>query len=1756
MLKYFVLLVAASVLIQISVAQDAVDVVESSDVEESESSLNSESSSLVKPKCGTPRPKCTKKNEQLEICPPPCPFKTCGIDDTLIDCAPAPVPGDPNCPPPACRCKSQFFRDDKGNCVPWDKCPVCPANEQYDPCDTPCPLRKCDVDPRVIKCAASPKLGDKDCVVGCRCIDGYARDKKGVCVPREQCPGYCPANEQFDSCDTPCPLRQCDVDPRLIRCAAPPNPGDKDCVVGCRCIDGYARDKNGVCVPREQCPGYCPANEQYDPCDTPCPLRRCDVDLTLIKCALPPKPGDELCVSGCRCIDGYARDANEVCIPRNQCPPKVLDCGPDEVYDPCPDCSPQTCETMNATYRCPRRPANNIGLGCKPSCRCKKGYYRNKIGQCISAEECSRCTGPHEYYSCGGACDNVCDTIREQNQTNCPIINVKCNEMCYCEEGYARDYKGECIPIKDCPVCPTNERYDPCPETLCGPKTCDEAGFPKNCTPREDGAPCPGKPGCVCRDGYLRDENGRCIQSNECPSCGGDKNATLGCGVNCNRHCSNVNQTESQACILVCYSNACDCRSDINGRDYYYDDNLKKCVLPEDCTVCPANEQYDPCDTPCPLRRCDVDPRLIRCAAPPNPGDKDCVVGCRCIDGYARDANGVCIPRKQCPPKVPNCGTNEVYDKCPDCSPQTCETMNAIYHCPLRPANNTGPGCNPSCRCKKGYYRNKIGQCISAEECSRCTGPHEFYSCGGACDNVCDTIKEQNQTNCPIINVKCNEMCYCEEGYARDYKGECIPIKDCPVCPTNERYDPCPETLCGPKTCDEAGFPKNCTPREDGAPCPGKPGCVCRDGYLRDENGRCIQSNECPSCGGDKNATLGCGVNCNRHCSNVNQTEPKACILICYSNACDCRSDINGRDYYYDDNLKKCVLPEDCTPQCKQNEVFSDCVNGGCGKQKCSDINKPVVCVHPKVCKSGCICAPGFLRAKNGTCVPSEKCDPPPKCKANEEFSKCGRDGCLKHYCSDLDIPPLCRDTFQCIPQCECKEGFLRASFDNDTCVPIEKCPRKCKKNEYLSECPAGTCQPKTCKEAGFPIPCPTVGPGVGPCSSGPGCLCNPGYLRNDKGICVPQQECPSCGGDDNAVPGCGGNCGNTCTTYNRTDIVCTLICKLNGCDCKKGYVYDGNVKKCVLPKNCSPTCQVNEEYSTCANSVCGQNCADKGKIVHCPLISDDTCIAGCVCKKGYLRAQNGTCVLENQCEEQIKCKENEYLSECPAGTCEPKTCKEAGFPVPCPIVGPGVGPCSSGPGCLCNPGYLRNDKGICIPQKECPSCGGDDNAVPGCGGHCGNTCTTYNRTDIACPLICNLNGCDCKKGYVYDGNVKKCVLPKNCSPTCQVNEEYSTCANGRCGQNCADKGKIVHCPLISDDTCTAGCVCKNGYLRAQNGTCVLENQCEEQTSCGGDENAVPGCGVHCGNTCDTYNRTDPIVCPLICNLNGCDCKPGYVFDGNLNKCVLPEKCTPTCKVNEVFSTCANSACGQSCADKGKILNCPLISDDTCTPGCICQKGYLRAQNGTCVPEDQCEQTCPEGEILSTCPPIKCDAEYCPKSRNSSLTCPIPKKCPSPRCVCGFNRHRNRKTGKCIATAQCPPFPCDGPNEKYQSCPPVCPGETCTDYLKNATCPKFRIGIVVPCKPACRCLKGYYRNSQGICISKNKCKEQTCKVNEEYSTCINGLCRPQKCVDKDITITCPKYDKTTCKGGCVCKKSFLRAKNGTCIPQDQCDESC
>ncbi|XP_047986337.1 zonadhesin-like [Leguminivora glycinivorella] len=267
-----------------------------------------------------------------------------------------------------------------------------------------------------------------------------------------------------------------------------------------------------------------------------------------------------------------------------------------------------------------------------------------------------------------------------------------------------------------------------------------------------------------------------------------------------------------------------------------------------------------------------------------------------------------------------------------------------------------------------------------------------------------------------------------------------------------------------------------------------------------------------------------------------------------------------------------------------------------------------------------------------------------------------------------------------------------------------------------------------------------------------------------------------------------------------------------------------------------------------------------------------------------------------------------------------------------------------------------------------------------------------------------------------------------DCAPTCTENEVYSSCINGGCGpKKCSDLNKPVVCIDPAECDCIKGCICKKGYLRAKNGICIPKEKCPE-------------------------------YCP---------------------------------GPNEYYEPCIHNCESQNCSDRGKIHHCPNIKPGHCdSSGCRCKKGYLRNDKGICVLEKDCPRPkCPSGEVWDECPTVPCEGDCCPKTRDSPQTCPIGIVCDKPRCVCGYNRKRD-KNGHCILIPDCPPFKC-GKNEVYVPCPSNCPGEKCSDFTYPTKCSPHKIGIKVNCRPACKCKKDYYRDEKGNCIPSCECPPAT-----------------------------------------------------------------
>lgn len=206
--------------------------------------------------------------------------------------------------------------------------------------------------------------------------------------------------------------------------------------------------------------------------------------------------------------------------------------------------------------------------------------------------------------------------------------------------------------------------------------------------------------------------------------------------------------------------------------------------------------------------------------------------------------------------------------------------------------------------------------------------------------------------------------------------------------------------------------------------------------------------------------------------------------------------------------------------------------------------------------------------------------------------------------------------------------------------------------------------------------------------------------------------------------------------------------------------------------------------------------------------------------------------------------------------------------------------------------------------------------------------------------------------------------------------------------------------------------------------------------------------------------------------------------------CEMPS-CFENCPANEVYSRCGAGLCESNCwkqVEKG----CP------CTPGCVCQSGFIRDPNTyQCIPKEKCPLIRP-----GQCPAFEEWSDSLAGCQKSCYTMkePTPKCFPVPGCVCKQGFIRCSIFGQCIPLASClscPPgyakdlrtFHCNfccqecRENEEYiecaTSCEPHCPNKTAIIKPCN----------LLPCKPGCFCKNGYVRDDVSRkCIPKEWCK--------------------------------------------------------------------
>lgn len=190
----------------------------------------------------------------------------------------------------------------------------------------------------------------------------------------------------------------------------------------------------------------------------------------------------------------------------------------------------------------------------------------------------------------------------------------------------------------------------------------------------------------------------------------------------------------------------------------------------------------------------------------------------------------------------------------------------------------------------------------------------------------------------------------------------------------------------------------------------------------------------------------------------------------------------------------------------------------------------------------------------------------------------------------------------------------------------------------------------------------------------------------------------------------------------------------------------------------------------------------------------------------------------------------------------------------------------------------------------------------------------------------------------------------------CGENAEYSTCASTCTAATCdslrsSSSSSSLKPAIACTALCRVGCVCKKGFYRTKNGSCVPTEKC-----CSENE-VYTTCGSACAPTCDDlrYPLPKPAkACILLCK-SGCFCKQGF-YRADDGSCVAPDQC---CGENETYKTCGSN-CIETCDSK------PTECTKKCISGCFCAcSDYIRQSNSAgspCIHRNDCSEPCEEDE--------------------------------------------------------------------------------------------------------------------------------------------------------------------------------------------------
>jgi len=593
----------------------------------------------------------------------------------------------------------------------------------------------------------------------------------------------------------------------------------------------------------------------------------------------------------------------------------------------------------------------------------------------------------------------------------------------------------------------------------------------------------------------------------------------------------------------------------------------------------------------------------------------------------------------------------------------------------------------------------------------------------------------------------------------------------------------------------------------------------------------------------------------------------------------------------------------------------------------------------------------------------------------------------------------------------------------------------------------------------------------------------------------------------------CGTACPLTCDNHNDPPFACILMCN-PGCHCDDGYVKTKS-GSCVKPESCNSNevCTgENQRYNECGTA-CPLTCDN---YQNPPKACTKQCVVGCECQEGYVKNNEGKCVLPSQCPSFAS---NLCELESETGRCK-------GY-FPRFFFNKASGKCEQFIYGGCG-GNENNFKTLAECHDTCAAkeavCG-ENEEYTNCGTACPLTCDNLDNPPKACTKQCVI-GCHCQKGYVRNAQ-GKCVLPEQCpsKAVCGKNQEYQECGTA-CPLTCDN---LDNPPKVCTLQCVIGCACQKGYVKNSEGECVLPEQCKAHNLCelkaetgmcrgyfpryhfnkatGRCEKFVyGGCGGN-GNNFETIEECQKSCAASAHAQNLCEleadegmCRgyfPMYHFNkatgqceefiyggcgGNGNKFATIDECKSTCAAssnavcgaNQEFQECG-TACPLTCDNYN---NPPKICTMQCVIGCACQKGYVKNAQGECVRPEQCPS-----QAQNLCE-LEADEGMCrgyfPMYHFNKATGQCEKFIYG---GCGGNGNKFATIEDCKSTCAASSNAVCGANQEFQECGTACP-LTCDNYQNP---PKF---CTLQCMIGCACQKGYVKNAQGECVLPEQCPSQ------------------------------------------------------------------